>query len=192
VASSPPDQAPATVLGEHGVSLSLRSGLGLPLGDVVSGAKLSDNAWGIVPVTVDIGYRFTRHIHAGTYFQYGIELPANCPSGASCAGYDLRIGIQGAYHFSPDRNFDPWVGAGAGYERIYEKSASDGAGTESSSNSGFELLNLQLGGDFRVGSQAWLGPWAMFSVGEYVTNLHGSSAAFHDWFVFGLRGRYEL
>jgi hypothetical protein len=176
----------------QGFSLAVRAGMAVPSGATVSGSYVSDVAWATIPVIVDVNYRFSRHIHAGGYVQYAQALPANCPSDASCVGYDIRFGIEAAYHLQPESTFDPWGGVGIGYEIMFEKNASDSVGTESSVSSGIEFINLQVGGDFRLAPRFWLGPWLTFSLAEYLTDLQGAIPAVHEWFLFGLRGRYDL
>ena len=68
--------------------------------------------------------------------------------------------------------------------------------------SGFEIANVQLGGDFTVASVLRLGPFAAATLGDYSTASFAANGArtaggiedqaLHSWFMIGLRGQYDL
>src|SRR5262249_22043093 len=106
-----------------------RVGIGLPLGDVSgnngnTGADTSmSTPFGtLVPLIGELGVRVERSFFIGLYVGYGF-LSVNtgrqgqgCVQGASCDAHDVRLGIEGLYHLSPDGPIDPWLGIGFGYE----------------------------------------------------------------------------
>jgi outer membrane protein W len=197
-----------------GIEVGLRTGYALPLGNTVgapSGAtapSLSDSVSGMVPIWVDAGYRSTPNMVVGAFFQYGIAFvntgkEAGCStSGVSCSANDLMFGAQFHYHLMPDQTIDPWAGIGIGYE-ILNGSESAGGQSASSSFSGFQFVNLQIGGDYKVMPNLGVGPFVMFSLGEYSgcsTSVPGVSSgsctinntAMHEWLTFGIRGAYDI
>ena len=108
-----------------------------------------------------------------------------------------RLGVQGTYTLATTGSIVPWFGAGIGYEW---NTIDDGF--DEATFKGWEYLNLQAGGDFRVGPQLWVGPYVMFSIGQYsdVENEGVSGnfdeeiadKAMHQWLSVGLRGKFDL
>jgi hypothetical protein len=93
----------------------------------------------------------------------------------------------------PDASFAPWVGVGIGYE-VTSMTASLAGASASTDFSGFEFVNLQLGGDFKVGSNFALGPYVALSVAQYssVGGVTGFEKGTHEWLQFGLKGTFDL
>jgi hypothetical protein len=185
----------------NGFQLGLRTGFGLPLG-------LSSIFNGQLPIWVDAGYRINPNFYVGAYFQYGIAFvnkSDGCSSpGWSCSGSDIRFGANVHYHVLPAASFDPWVGLGFGYEFSNFFSSHEGT-TARLGFKGFEFVNLQVGGDYRLSRAFGVGPFASFSIGQYdfaTEIVPGPSAmllwgdvmdkAIHEWLVLGLRGVYDL
>lgn len=57
----------------------------------------------------------------GAYFQYAFvsintDWNPDCTSGVNCSAHDIRVGANIHYHVHPAATFDPWIGAGMGYE----------------------------------------------------------------------------
>lgn len=209
-ATSPAAEAPATptepeAVGETSAGkfvLGLRLGYGIPMGDATKGNPLSDGTSGQIPIWLDVGYMVTRNIMVGAYGQYGIAFVKDCPSGASCSGSDIRIGLQGQYHISPAEKIDPWLGVGIGYE-IASLKATAGGQEASSTTKGMEYLNLQGGADFKVSPAFGIGPFLSFSFGKYSSatiKIPGlpdqsgdiSETAMHQWLTLGVRGAFNL
>ena len=75
-------------------------------------------------------------------------------------------------------------------------------GPGSVSYRGFELVNLQLGGDYKVSEQLSVGPYVLFSLGQYSnatlddgtesTSRSIDEKGLHQWFGFGFRGTFSL
>lgn len=193
-------QAPAK--SESGFTMGLRLGYGVPMGDVGQGTillKMSDTFGGNVPIWVDLGYRIDRSMFIGAYLQYAFGTVAGtvdtaCTAlGESCSTSVLRIGVEFLYKFMPDASFAPWVGIGIGYESA---SFNESLGPLSASTdfNGFEFVNLQLGGDFKVGSNFALGPYVALSVAQYSTvgGVDIATTKVHEWLQFGLKGTFDL
>ena len=190
-------QAPAK--SESGFTMGLRLGYAIPMGDAAGLATMDDFFGGSVPLWVDLGYRIDRSMFIGAYLQYafgtvGDPFNATCTaSGIDCSASTLRIGAEFLYKFMPDASFAPWVGVGIGYE-VTSITASVAGASASTDFSGFEFVNLQLGGDFKVGSNFALGPYVALSVAQYstVAGATGFSKGTHEWLQFGLKGTFDL
>lgn len=189
---------------ESGLELGLRVGYGLPLGDAQKDSKLSDGITGQVPIWLDVGYRINPNIYAGAYFAYGfafVNKDKFCANGADCSASDMRFGINAHYHIMPDQSFDPWVGIGIGYE-IASSKATAGGQSFKSTVSGFEFVNVQVGGDFKVAPNFAVGPFVALSVAQYSSlstdpELPGADSSIkdktiHEWLTFGVRGTFGL
>jgi hypothetical protein len=199
------EPAPIAPSEEQGLSFGIRSGYGIPLGNAVEAEKLSNDINGLIPLWLDVGYRFNRNWYLGGFFSYGFGLvPSNrsdCSAPTSCSEYNLRFGINFHYHFGPMRLWDPWVGVGAAYE-IFNFNFSRPGQSGSTSLTGFEFGNAQLGLDYRLSSQFVVGPFVAFTVGQYstqsfsdgvtTTKLDVPSKAIHEWLMFGLRGLFTI
>jgi hypothetical protein len=193
-------QAPAApAKPESGFTMAFRLGYGLPLGDFASGVGMDQFLGGKVPLWVDLGYRIDRSMFIGAYFQYAFGTAAGTyqqlcdATSTDCSPSIMRIGVEFLYKFAPDASFAPWAGIGLGYENV-TFSESGPLGTGSTDASGFEFLNLQLGGDFRVSPSFGLGPYLAFSMAQYSSVAGGSIAntATHEWLQFGVKGTFDL
>jgi hypothetical protein len=197
-----------------GIELGLRLGYALPLGNTTgapngaSAPNLSDVISGVFPIWIDAGYRFNRNMLIGANLQYGIgfvntDKVTGCKlGGVSCTASDVMFGVQFHYHLMPDAQFDPWGGVGVGYE-ILNVSESAGGQSDSLSVNGFQFLNLQLGADYKAMPNLGIGPFVMFSLGQFSNcsqTLNGVSdpncsiqnTALHEWFTLGIRGAYDI
>jgi hypothetical protein len=189
------------------VSLGLRLGYAPAGGDFQKDAKMSDGIKAQIPIQLDALYKVNPNIGAGLYFSYGFGQLASdaCETGADCSANDIRIGVQGLYTFNVEgaaTKFVPWAGLGLGWERGSTKMTGGGADATLSST-GYEF-NIQLGGDYKVNEQLSVGPYVMLSVGQYSSVkfdgfgplMDGShdieDKGLHQWYNFGLRGRFDL
>ncbi len=186
-------------------TLGLRVGYGVAMGDVAgngAGSSLAMSDWvkSQVPVQVDAMYRFTPEWAAGVYFSYGFGQLSSTISdlcsayGKSCSASNTRFGVQGAYTFTTvSPSFVPWAGLGIGYEW----NTVDEAGTKGTFK-GWEYLNLQLGGDYKVNPKFAVGPYVLFAIGQYgegeIAGVSGSvtEKTTHEWLSFGVRGKFDL
>ena len=151
----------------------LRAAYSVPFGKATDspGDDLNQTIRRDVPISLDLNYRFNEEEYAGAYFSYGFSslgdpLAAACASGASCSAHTLRIGLAAYYHFSPRGQYDPWLGASIGYEQA-KVSASGPGGSSDATIAGLEILNLQVGLDYRVSSLFAVGPFVSAGIGEY-------------------------
>jgi hypothetical protein len=220
-AEKPATAAPATA-NPGGISLGLRTGFGLPVGRIRSveyGAlpgvpapddTVSGHVRGMIPLQLDAGYRISPNLLVGVFFQYGVGLVntdyMTVCNRISCSAYDYSFGAQAHYHFQPDRSFDPWLGAGVGYEVLgFTESNLDRIDPRSPREvtegyKGF-LLSLQGGADFKPAPNFGIGPFANVSVGYYDVNTyttetyegsHDQELSIHAWLNVGVRGQFDL
>ena len=173
------------------------------MGNAMEGSALSDMYSIKVPIWLDVGYRFTRNISAGIFFEYAFasintDKQTGCNSaGVSCSGHTLRFGAEGIYTFNPQASFSPWAGIGLGFESAHVSASGNGLDSGVTA-SGFEFVNLQLGGDFKLSPKFSLGPHATFSFAHYgslsmngqsIDNFNGGT---HGWLELGVRGKIDL
>jgi hypothetical protein len=172
-------------------------------GDEAKGSPMSDGIKSQIPIQLDAMYRVNKDLAAGMYFSYGIGQLASdfCTDGASCSANVIRVGVQGTYAFNDVKApLVPWVGAGIGWERLGLSAEAGGQKIEGN-DTGVEL-NLQVGGDYKVNDQFSVGPYLMVSFGQYTSaeiktpagTVSGSisDTAMHEWFGFGVRGKFDL
>lgn len=177
-----------------GLSVGLRSGYGIAMGDAFKDAKMSDGIKGQIPIWLDLGYKINPNIYVGGYFSYGIGMinKDKACGGGSCGANIMRFGIDAHYHIMPEATFDPWVGLGVGYE------IAKTTGDVEASLKGLEFVNIQAGGDYKVAPNFGIGPWLSFSMAQYSkVEAGGQSAditdkAMHQWLMIGIRGVYDI
>jgi opacity protein-like surface antigen len=212
-AETPAAEARSSDAPRTGLELGLRTGFAMPFGNMYEGPNLSmrDAVTGTIPLRFDLGYRVTRALYAGIYAELGLALINSnsfpCSAGASCSASQGRIGLEAQYHLAPSKGFDPWLGLGFGYEGFNYKATGSSQGDFGRKVRGLELLNVQLGGDIKAGTQLAVGPFVSFSLGkfdyaaEYRKTALGAEqlvasdiekTAMHEWLLFGVRGVYAL
>jgi len=214
---------------ESGLALGLRVGYAVPLGKAgaippetggttnTNNDDLNDTITGMVPLFADVGYRINPALYVGAFFQYGFAFVNDdnsaCTQGLSCSAHDIAVGANLHYHILPNAPFDPWVGAGLGYEWLTGSSSGSVAlGAQkftidgSSTLKGFQFLLLEAGGDFKATPALAVGPFVNFALGKYTTysssaTLNGMSqdrsgdladTGLHEWLTLGIRGQYNL
>jgi len=194
-AQVPPIPAPA-----QGVTLGARAAWAIPAGNATSGSSLGGDFQGAVPLSLDLLYRFDCYFSAGFYFTYAPGFAKDCPPGMTCSQSFTRFGLQAIYTLDRSGSLRPWLGIGVGYEWLNLKTSSGGV-TASGSLSGFEWVNLQVGGDFAVTPRFFVGPYVAVSFAQFsdASGSAGSGASipsgdrrFHEWIMAGLRAQYEF
>jgi outer membrane protein W len=225
LASGASAQAPAAKPG--GFSLGLRTGFALPMGRVgyiaidnvadTRSRPLSDKIMGMVPIWLDAGYRINPSVYVGAFFQYSFAFINNDKTPScdqlSCSAHDISFGANVHYHLHPGASFDPWIGAGVGYEMTSMHQSGTvtlptptgplSVSTDTTSTiKGFQFLMLQAGGDFRATPDLAVGPFVNFALGQYSTYTLSSGGAdssgdlngsgMHEWLTIGARGQFEL
>ncbi len=197
------------------LSLGARIGYAPSMGDAMSDpttgatAKMSDGVKSQIPLQLEAGWRANPLLTVGGYFSYGIgqngtALSNDCAAtGQSCTTSVVRLGVQVLYAFAPPapQQFVPWVGVGLGYEWASVKYTGGGYADETVSFSGWEFLNLQVGGDWALGPQFSIGPYLMLSIAQYTSAEDTSGGqtvsipmdqTVHEWIGFGVRGKIDL
>jgi hypothetical protein len=215
VTSAPPDAgAPGADGGDEdegfnpsnvGLSVTLRGGYSIPLG-AANGSPLSGVLQGVVPVGAEVGWFFTPHLYLGGYFLYGFVTAPNqnndlCSSTVdeTCSATQFRFGVVVRWHFHPEPlvlgstapQFDPWVGAGLGYDIINFSADDPDTGTLDGSASlhGFDLT-IDTGVDYKPLPYVGFGPFVELATGHY--SADASAISLHEWVTFGLRLRTNL
>jgi hypothetical protein len=182
------------------VSLGLRVGYAPAMGDAAKDAPLKDAIKSQIPIQLDALYKVTKDIGVGGYFSYGFgqigtAVKDVCDAdGISCSVSSMRLGIQGAYTFNQVKApLVPWAAVGLGYEWMTLKGSAGGVSADATTT-GFEFLNLQVGGDYAVTPQFAVGPYVQFSVGQYskVESESITEKGMHEWLGFGVRGKFDL
>ena len=119
-------------------------------------------------------------------------------AGATCTLNNLRFGIQGQYHFRPDRGLDPWLGLSFGYELMWGSAERTGDGSFVAEYGGWEYANLHAGAAMPLASGFRAGPFGSVSVAEYSTRTQDGatveidSTALHHWLLVGLEGAFAF
>jgi hypothetical protein len=197
----------AADLSPRGFEIGVRTGYAFAAGDTGATDTLPDRAVGdyvsgVWPLWIDAGYRLSRQLYLGGYFQYGFgfvnedrqDLCRN--SNVDCSASDTRLGLMFRYHFAPGWPLAPWAAYGFGYEW-----GGFSVGDTDSDWSGFELMNLQVGADYALPHGLVIAPFLSFSLGQFrsvttATRLGGAtftvdedveSHSFHEWILIGVR-----
>jgi hypothetical protein len=185
-------------------------------GDPDATSKMSDGLKSQIPIQLEGSYKLNRDFAAGVYVSYGIaqvgskiqdQMKALNPSASVSAKGLLRVGLQGLYAFNDVKApLTPWVGVGLGYEQGGVEAKFNGGGKFEETASGYDL-SLQAGGDYKVTDQFTVGPYVMLSVGQFTSvkdKISGFGPAFdgtqdvkinskfHEWFGFGVAGKFNL
>ena len=194
--SSSEAKAPSKTL-----EVSTRIGYSLPAGSTSENNSLGDTVSGQLPVQIDVGYRINSHFYIGAYGQLGTALLKGDCADTNCSARNTRVGVSAQYYILPEAKFTPWLGVGTGYEWLTVKQSIDGENVSSTLH-GFEFVNLQIGGDYRVSNRFALGPFASASLGQYSQGSVGGSdgevssaidkPALHQWITLGLKGTFDL
>jgi outer membrane protein W len=193
---------------DTGFTLGTRAAFGIPFGVAGNKADFNKLASAAVPFQLDLGYRFDGNWSAGAYFGYGFALIADeAKSGLQASGATdvgghaiMRVGLQGIYTILPDARFAPWVGLGLGYEWTRYASA-----TPSGATSGTELgfrgfeASVQVGGDYALGHNVAIGPFASLSFGRFDHAIAGrndsvdvADKSIHEWLQLGVRASFRF
>ena len=181
-----------------GFAIGLRGGYALPFGNV-NGQSVRDNVLqGAVPIGADLGWFFTPHVYVGVYFSYGIGLgagrlnPTCSAPDTDCSGAMYRFGGVVHWHLLPLEAWDPWVGAGLGYELVQMTATSQIDGSSVNPSPPLQALDLTLeaGLDFKPLRYVGVGPYVEVATGPYVAGTSGFDL--HGWATLGVRFRLNM
>lgn len=153
--------------GEEGPEFAVRAGYATALGRVERGEPIRNSMAGAVPLWVDVGYRLNQSWFVGVYGHYGLGIDS-ATSASDCSGCQhtwVRFGAQAQYRWLLDPTRALWVGLGVGRESL--NTSIDQRLSSSRSVTGWELLNLQFGSDFRPTTGLSLGPYFSLSFDAY-------------------------
>jgi hypothetical protein len=204
-------------LAESGLFAAFRAGYGIPLGKFAttstgSSLSLSDEFSGQIPFWLDVGYRFKGNYVVAGFLQVAypflnkdgpglVARECHITSTSSCSGNaSVRLGLEFLYDFMREAQFHPWAGIGAGYERtVY--TVEDQGGEGSITYSGWEFLNLQVGGEYRVAPRFTFGPYVSISLAKYNSvdfssggqsqSIGIANEELHQWLQFGVKGTFD-
>ncbi len=189
-AAEPAAPAPAAAAASTsgvGITLALRVGYALPMGDAVKDVKLSDQVKGAIPFTLDALYNFSPSLGAGIYASYAIVSVDKDKTGADSASW-MKYGVQLRYNIG-----DAFLGYGIGLESVTQ-SATGGSATIS----GLEFAHLLAGYNFYKADKLKVGAFGDFAYGQYSKREAGGASAdvtdkaAHEWLYFGINGQYDL
>jgi hypothetical protein len=186
----------------RGLSLGARVGAGIPMGDYQTGKSLSDVYAATVPFALDAGYLYSPKLYVGAYYSIAPAFLGGTTRNNADDGNVTRLGLNVHYHLMPQKTLDPWVGLGMGYERAAIASTPYGLGLhQNRSLNAFEVLNLQVGADYKVTPGFGVGPvvtatLADYLCGDYVlsdkTRIETTKDGWHGWLMLGIRGVYNF
>jgi hypothetical protein len=190
---------------DEGLLVGVRAGWGVPYGDTTPDAPLEDLADGKLPLGLEIGHRFGRHVRGAFYLEFApASLAIACPEDASCRGFDVRFGLAFELHLAPRSWLDPWLGLGFGMEHLQAETPPPGSAADAWEMSWFGLeVPIEAGLDFAISPSLTLGPYVSVTIAQFTstssrppggpTTSGGiDERATHGWVQAGLRGTLKL
>lgn len=140
--------------GLPGVLLGVGIGGVIPGGEINDGVLFSDVIDSFLLGRAEAGYRWNELLMAGLYFEGGTgsvntsELPVCDGAGIECNAGLVRIGVHARAYLPTASRFQPWGGAGLGYEWFaFNATADDTAEYLRVRANGAERLQLSMGFD---------------------------------------------
>jgi hypothetical protein len=189
-AVSRPSGAPSRAW-EIGVGVGYSQGAG----DIGSNSPtLTDLTHGGGELQVNVGYRINPRWLVGLYGTVGkYSLGSLTPDGSDV--WSVTAGAQANYHFSPEEQWDPWIGLGVGWRGHWIDKP---AGTDS--RHGLDLARLQVGVDYRVSPAFSIAPYVGASASMFLAQELAQQTSFsnvHDpnvnlFFFGGVMGRFDI
>lgn len=179
----PPSPAPPA---DWRLELGARTAYSIPIGQVQGDADgdISDVISGQVPIWLDLGGRFSQHYFLGITGAYGFgvlprSLSSACAADESasvahphCSAHGVRAGLELLYEPTMKDHFDPWLGAGVGWEWLSVAETANVQGLESEEGihvNGPQLFMLQGGFDYMLTPGVGIGLFAAVSFDMYVS-----------------------
>lgn len=205
-------QAEGAAQPDQAIEVAIGLGYGQPLGRYgqttafKTGMSLDYWITGQVPVSLELGYRFDRHLVIGFAGQYGFgfvnqDHTVPCNNGVSCSASVTRIGLEATWNLLPKVRLGPWIGLGVGYEWFTTEQS--GRINAVATARGPEYAALRGGADIAIGRELNVGPFFNLSFGRYENEIFSGDSltgtpptftqtAIHEWLVVGTRGTYDF
>jgi hypothetical protein len=180
----------------NAVELTLGAGYTQGLGQIQKGGanNINDVANGGIGLDLGIGYRFTPNLALAIDGQYQELNTANTSNTASSAR-GAAFGVDGTYHFMPNRRFDPWVRVGTGYRLLWSVPT---AGRNVLFH-GFDLVRGSVGVDIKNTADFAIGPMVGADLNTFLwqrpdggTNTTISDPRVNTFVYAGVQGRWDM
>lgn len=152
-----------------GPELSLRLGYAALAGRTDAAAPLRSRARAMLPLRLDLGYRWQRRWLFSAFGETGPGLLAATTS-ATCESCTLewrRVGAQVQYRWWDTPTWNAWLGVGVGFQWFFTN-RNDTADRKRTSR-GFEIANLQVGTERSFFGGISLGPYWEAALGRFTT-----------------------
>jgi hypothetical protein len=188
------DHATPTV--SQAFELSLGAGYAQGVGDIADGrASMQDVSGAGGTVELQLGYRLTPNLAIGTYGSYA-RFVNGTAFGSDVNARGATAGVFADWHFRPERSVDPWMGIGSGWRGLW---LAPDVG-KNTSLSGWEIIRLQGGVDYRVTPAIALGPVLGASVNTFFSGDAPGTTGFEEidepranvYFFAGFQGRFDM
>jgi hypothetical protein len=163
------------------LTLAASAALALPFGSFAQGLPQTDVVGSGGGFGADLGIGVSHSVAIGAWGQL-LDLSASdkCPD---CSARSFAGGLFVRYYLVQGVRFDPWMSAGAGY-----RSTTLSLQTGDVTYSGFELLQVRVGGDWYPFPLLGLGPFMELDLGAYNSRPDdGRGLDLHWHFLVGTR-----
>ena len=175
--------------------IGIGAGYSQGVGDVGKNVpSLTDSGGAGTSLELDLGWRIDPHFLVGIYGTGAWFSTGDAP-GNAFNNWSATAGVQGAYHFLPGENLDPWISLGTGW-RGYWVNRPEGR----DSRHGLDLARLQVGLDVPVTNGVAVSPFVGASATLFLTQQLAQETSFTDiqdrkvnvFLNAGVLGRFDL
>jgi len=175
--------------------IGIGAGYSQGVGDVGKNVpSLTDSGGAGTSLELDLGWRIDPHFLVGIYGTGAWFSTGDAP-GNAFNNWSATAGVQGAYHFLPGENLDPWISLGTGW-RGYWVNRPEGR----DSRHGLDLARLQVGLDVPVTNGVAVSPFVGASATLFLTQQLAQETSFTDiqdrkvsvFLNAGVMGRFDL
>lgn len=175
--------------------IGIGAGYNQGVGDVGKNVpSLTDSGGAGTSLELDLGWRIDPHFLVGIYGTGAWFTTGDAP-GNAFNNWSATAGVQGAYHFLPGENLDPWISLGTGW-RGYWVNRPEGR----DSRHGLDLARLQVGLDVPVTNGVAVSPFVGASATLFLTQQLAQETSFTDiqdrkvnvFLNAGVLGRFDL
>jgi hypothetical protein len=191
--SLPAPDARAADRGEASASL----GYAVPAGSLERGSRVSDTAFGAVPVQLDGAFFVTPRLALRLSGAFALAIPKLCASASDCTsslGKDIAIDAGVRFALPDVGPFAPRLDAGIGWE-WYATTLSDKGVSSTRAYAGPTFAAFALSAPFRLSRRFTLGPSLGMRAGVFTSSTRTTpswtdsslnGAAVHGWFRAGV------